>query len=45
MFRKFASVLSVTALIALGACSNTWDGMQQDVENAGDEVEEETDDM
>ncbi|WP_200340296.1 hypothetical protein [Rhodovibrio sodomensis] len=45
MIRRLASVLSIAALLGLAACANTWDGMQQDMEDAGDEIEEETDDI
>jgi predicted small secreted protein len=45
MTRQIASVLSITALLVLGACSNTWEGITEDTEEAGDEVEEETDEM
>jgi predicted small secreted protein len=43
--RRLVSVLSIAALLGLSACSDTWDGMKQDMEDAGDEIEEETDDL
>jgi predicted small secreted protein len=45
MFRRFASVLSIVALVGLAACSNTWDGFKQDMDETGEQIEEETDDI
>jgi predicted small secreted protein len=45
MLRRLASVFSIVALLGLSACPDTWEGMQQDMEDAGDEIEEETDDI
>jgi predicted small secreted protein len=45
MVRRFASVLSIAALVGLAACSNTWDGFKKDMDKTGKEIEEETDDI
>ena len=45
MTRRLASVLSIVAMLGLSGCPDTWEGMKQDMEDTGDEIEEETDDI
>ena len=42
--RKITTALVIAFGIPLAAC-NTWDGMGEDVESAGDAVEDVTDDV
>lgn len=44
--RTLAGLLAVLLSFgALTACENTWEGMGQDAEDAGDAVEDSTDDL
>lgn len=45
MVRKITITLGIAAMSLATAACNTWDGMGEDVESAGDAIEEGTDEV